>query len=54
MGRLTEVFDIVQNGFGEPEDYHWIEPEDEKTRNTLKEMRRIAKRVRSNEQSRLF
>jgi len=44
MGRLTEVFDTIQNGFGEPEEYHWIEPRDEKTRGILKIMRKLAKR----------
>ncbi len=44
MGRLTEVFDIIKNGFGEPEQYHWIEPEDEDTRGILKIMRKLAKK----------
>lgn len=51
MGRLTEVFDVIQNGFGEPEQYHWIEPEDEKTRGILKIMRKVSRKVRSNEQA---
>ncbi len=53
MGRLTEVFDAIQNGFGEPEEYHWIEPKNEETRDTLKLMRRLAKKPENNE-PRLF
>ncbi len=41
MGRLTELFDIVENGFGEPEQYHWIEPENESVREELKLLRRL-------------
>ena len=50
MGRLTEIFDIVKNGFGEPEQYHWVEPKDEATREILKKMRKRHKKVRLNEQ----
>ena len=53
MGRLTEILDTAQNGFAEPETYHWIEPKDEKTRNTLILMRKIGKKV-DNEQKMLF
>ncbi len=45
MGRLTELFDIVANGFNDPEEYHFIETRDEKTRDLLKEARRINKKA---------
>lgn len=47
MGRLTEIFDTVQNGLAEPEQYHWIEPKDEKTRAELILMRKTGKKVDS-------
>jgi len=49
MGRLTEIFDVIKNGFSEPEEYHWIEPRDEKTRVLLIDMRKTAKRIQSDE-----
>ena len=54
MGRLTEVFDVIQNGFDEPEKYHWIEPRDEDTRGILKKMRKIAKKVRNQHARKLY
>ncbi len=53
MGRLTEVFDVIQNGFDEPENYHWIETMDEDTRGILKIVRKQAKKPENNE-PRLF
>ena len=54
MGRLTEVFDVIQNGFDEPENYHWIDVEDEDTRETLKIMRKSAKKALRDAEPRLF
>ena len=39
MGRLTELFNTVQTGFKEDEDYHWLDitgPD----REVVKEMRK--------------
>lgn len=40
MGRLTEVIEIVRNGFSSAESFHWINPDDPKTRNVLKKLRK--------------
>ncbi len=45
MGRLTEVFDIIKNGFDEPENYNYIETRDPDTRELLISMRRRAKTI---------
>ncbi len=45
MGRLTEVFDIIKNGFDEPENYNYIETREPDTRALLILMRRKAKTI---------
>ena len=45
MGRLTEVFDIIKNGFDEPENYNYVETRESDTRELLITMRRKAKTI---------
>jgi hypothetical protein len=49
MGRLTEVFDIVENGIQEPYRYTALDVTDKKTRDALKLMRAQQKRSSSRE-----
>jgi len=43
MGRLTEIFDVIKNGFDDPENYNYIETREPDTRETLILMRKKAK-----------
>lgn len=40
MGRLTEVFEVVKNGFSSAENFHWINLNDPKTREVLIKLRK--------------
>ena len=54
MGRLTELFHTIKNGFSEPEQYHWLEMRDESIRNTVKIMRKLAKKPSQGTEPTLF